>query len=481
MRKSARSSLPTLLCLASVLVVVLTVGSAAHAQSRSPSTAPSPTASAFAVDALSVDRAPSAGGETVTLSGHGLVDPVHVKFGDADAPAVSTVEAGPTIYLGASDNRGASHFAATTGRDPAVMNKFLRWAQGSATEFNDFPAEWARKMHQRGIIPMLTWNPTYRSSTCTAFDGQCPMSLASIADGDYDPEITAFAEQVAKTGVPIFLRLMHEANGGWYPWNVRKEADRAQFIAAWRHVHDIFDRAGASDVSWVWCPNVEKADSRHAVAFRTFYPGDSYVDWVGLDGYNRHANRSFATIFGPSMAQLRTLTTRPVMIAEIGSAEFDKGQRAQFLAQTLETLPKEFPEVRAFLYMMNSVDVSLHPRDEARDAFTGPAAQSYAGPGLANVSAGKILPVQGTRSVSVTVPPHPPGEVSVTVTNGAGQSTSLGEPFTFTAPHARGRSDGSPGFIVAVGVAVALAVAGALVIVTRRRRARVRARTRTIS
>lgn len=473
MRNPPRFPVPTVLCLASVLVAVLTIGGAAQAQSPSPT--PSSTDSGFAVDSLSVDHAPSAGGETLTVSGRGLSSPVHVTFGDIDAPAVSSVETGPTIYLGASDNRGSAHFAAATGRDPAVMNKFLRWAKGSASDFNDFPADWAKAMQQRGIIPMLTWNPTFRSPTCTKFDGQCPMSLASIADGEYDTEIRAFADQVAKAGVPIFLRLMHEANGGWYPWNVRKEADRARFVAAWRHVHDIFDRAGASDVSWVWCPNVEKADSKHAVAFQTFYPGDAYVDWVGLDGYNRHANKSFETIFGASMAQLRALTTRPVMIAEIGSAAFDDGQRAQFLAQTLQTLPEEFPEVGAFLYMMNSVDVSLHPTDGAQDAFTGPAAAHYAGPGLADVTGGKIRPVQGAQSVSVKVPPHPPGEVSVTVTNGSGQRTTLGERFTFTAPHESARTSAPPGFLVMAGATAAIAAAGTLaIIVTRRRRRRSR-------
>ncbi|KEP75814.1 hypothetical protein HR12_22920 [Microbacterium sp. SUBG005] len=144
-------------------------------------------------------------------------------------------------------------------------------------------------MDAQGVIPMITWNPTYiDKKNCARYRSLCGYDLEKIADGSYDDYIRKFAEEVKAAGIPIFLRTMHEANGDWYPWNVQTKTSRSSYIAAWRHIHDIFRETGANNVTWVWCPNVKRASGATAnVPLSSFYPGDDYVDWIGLDGYNR--------------------------------------------------------------------------------------------------------------------------------------------------------------------------------------------------
>ena len=82
-------------------------------------------------------------------------------------------------------------------------------------------------------------------------------------------------------GHPFFLRFDHEMNGNWqFPWaellNGNKPGD---YVKAWRHVHDMFTSLGATNVSWVWCPNVSGGSTR---PMAQLYPGDAYVDLTQL-------------------------------------------------------------------------------------------------------------------------------------------------------------------------------------------------------
>src|SRR6185503_12337426 len=109
--------------------------------------------------------------------------------------------------------------------------------------------------------------------------------LARIIDGTYDAYITTWAKDARVWGKSFFLRFDNEMNGDWqFPWGEQvNENQPGEFVRAWRHVHDIFTQQGANNATWVWCPNC--ADNT-TTPFGELYPGDSYVDWTCLDGYN---------------------------------------------------------------------------------------------------------------------------------------------------------------------------------------------------
>ena len=104
----------------------------------------------------------------------------------------------------------------------------------------------------------------------------------AIANGQSDAYITKFADAVRALNLPVAISFGHEMNGNWYPWGTDQTSAPA-FVAAWRHIHNLFVQAGASNVIWVWNPNIINPVPQ--VQLQPYWPGDAYVDWVGITGY----------------------------------------------------------------------------------------------------------------------------------------------------------------------------------------------------
>ena len=126
----------------------------------------------------------------------------------------------------------------------------------------------------------------------------------------------------------------------------------SDYVAAWRHVHDIFTQVGATNVRWVWSPNIIFPTS---TPYASIYPGDGYVDWVALDGYNSGTVgsgpwRNLATLFEPSYVQLAALTAKPMMIAEVASSEIGGNKAAWIVDAFTHDLPQQLPRIRAVIW-----------------------------------------------------------------------------------------------------------------------------------
>lgn len=175
----------------------------------------------------------------------------------------------------------------------------------------------------------------------------------------HDAYIARWAKDAAAWGKPFYLRFAHEMNGKWQPWSPGVNGNTsAEFVAAWRRVHDIFEGEGATNVRWVWSPYVACAD---CTAFGRVYPGDRYVDWVALDGYNRGTSQGWsrwqtmAQMFGRSYDAVTRLAPRkPFMIAEVGSAEAG-GDKAAWISTALDkTIPDRMPKIRAIVWFSSN-------------------------------------------------------------------------------------------------------------------------------
>lgn len=211
----------------------------------------------------------------------------------------------------------------------AVVNLFTDWTNSTKVMNNLFgqqlPNIWAN-----GNVPMVTWEPFT--------GGQTPADIeVRIAAGQYDAYIRTWAGRLkvflsGPNGVfgntddrRVYLRLGHEMNGNWYPWSAAAGNNSpADYVAMWRRVVGIFDSMGldANHLQWVWCVN---ADDVGGFAAETFYPGDAYVDWVAIDGYNWGASQTWSTWKTPAqtydalLTRVRGLTTRPVALTEFAS------------------------------------------------------------------------------------------------------------------------------------------------------------------
>jgi beta-mannanase len=279
--------------------------------------------------------------------------------------AGATAEAGPvkpggpsTIALGAyisgapDDPAKIDQFTSLVGVAPATVMWYQDWAHPGIREFS------ATKMNAvvaRNAMPMVTWEPW----DYTAGVSQPAYALSNIIAGTYDAYISAWARAAAAWGKPMYLRFGHEMNGSWYPWCVGVNGNTAaQFVTVWRRLFDVFRQAGAANVRWVWSVNVvgpaiARVRGVTTNQFSPIYPGDAYVHWAGMEGYNWGTTQSWsswadlATVFGATYSGLTSVTARPMMISETASTELG-GDKAAWIKQgLLNDVPQRFPRVRA--------------------------------------------------------------------------------------------------------------------------------------
>jgi mannan endo-1,4-beta-mannosidase len=228
-------------------------------------------------------------------------------------------------------------FTKAVGHQPSVYE----FAQGWAV--NQFDRSAIDKVANRGMLPLISWEPwdyQHRSTIESRAGNQPAYSLSHIINGDYDGYIRSWAKGVKSLPYTIALRFAHEMNGFWYPWGVLTNGNSVgEYVRAWRHVHDIFTRIGAKNVIWIWSPNIIWNDSTNLAEL---YPGNRYVDWIGLSGYYGTPGtldyKSFNATFAQTIAKLRKFTSKPLVITETGATNVS-GLMAHWITQMFRQLP----------------------------------------------------------------------------------------------------------------------------------------------
>lgn len=265
------------------------------------------------------------------------------------------------------------------GRKLAIDHHYYVWPRVSYRG-SLFPTDeeeyWDRRA---GRIPLVSWGANKK---------QYWPPLREIVAGGDDDVFRARARSMKAFRSRIFFRPMYEMNGDWFPWdgthNNGGDAKNGPtlFVAAWRHIHQIFRREGATNVVWVWSPNDRDYPNAAWNHWRMYYPGDRYVDWVGIDGYNWGGQgwSEFCKIFGGNPSVYADYAGRkPIMIAETGAAE-EGGSKAGWFRNAEAAMKTAFPAVKAFVYFSSSADdrdwrVTSSP--EALAAFVSMARNPY--------------------------------------------------------------------------------------------------------
>jgi mannan endo-1,4-beta-mannosidase len=191
-----------------------------------------------------------------------------------------------------------SAFTAATGVSPDVVTYYSGWNES-------FQASFAATVRKHGAVPLVQINPF-------------GVSLAAIASGRYDSYLSTYAEAVRSYRDPVILSFGHEMNGNWYSWGYRHTSP-AVFVAAWRHIVTLFRSLKVRNVTWMWTVNVMHKN-RGIPSPAPWWPGSSYVTWVGMDGYYYDPSWTFASLFGPTIAAMREFTRDPILISETAAA-----------------------------------------------------------------------------------------------------------------------------------------------------------------
>jgi beta-mannanase len=343
-------------------------------------------------------------------------DPAGVLTARVFIPGLQTPSS-PRIYWGALvDGQAPS----TTNMQPGgVFPSFesrvhkhmsiLHWGQAWQMNgsYQPFYAPWFDAVRSHGSIPLLDWS----SWLLNGGINQPNFTLAAIASGRHDAFIMQWAQDAKSWGHPFFLRFDWEMNGNWqFPWSEQLNNNQpGDFIKAWRHVHDIFRQAGASNVTWVWCPNISGGTT---LPMASLYPGDAYVDWTCIDGYNQYTTwLSFDSIFAGSginwlansYQEIRALAPdKPIMIGEFASREAGDGGalKAAWVDDALSNgLPRNFPAIKAVVWFnwdFNDPNVTW-PVDSSQPALnafiTAIAGSYYDGGNFSNLNTSPIPPL----------------------------------------------------------------------------------------
>jgi beta-mannanase len=240
---------------------------------------------------------------------------------------------------------------AAAGTELDAVATLVGEAPGIVLSYKDFrqapPVGELDSVVNRGATPLITWEPWIAGNGVA----QPAYTLARIAAGDCDPYIRQWAAALAAWGKPLMLRFAHEMNGDWYPWCEASNGNRpGDYVGAWRHVHSLVSAAGAANVNWVWAPN-----GGGSVDPALLYPGNAYVDTVGLDAYNWGTTQAWsswqtpASLFGPHLAELRTIAPgKPIIIAETASTETG-GSKAAWNTDLVSYLRSQ-PDVSGFIW-----------------------------------------------------------------------------------------------------------------------------------
>jgi len=161
--------------------------------------------------------------------------------------------------------------------------------------------------------------------------------LFPIVAGSFDERIKDWANELKSLNKPVFVRLGSAMNGSMKNYNALKspvsdyeyEFDTDLYVSAYRRVVDLMKEEGATNVKFVWSPSVQSYPKSSLNDMSLFYPGDDYVDWINMMGYNEGTDtKTFNEIFDNTYKQLRRMHPDKPMMIETSSSNKSTNKEA---------------------------------------------------------------------------------------------------------------------------------------------------------
>ncbi len=268
----------------------------------------------------------------------------------AGGPDVAAVQAGVNAYV------------AKVGTKPRMWSLWSKWGERGANSAGPcvkgtgscaFPSEAVAWLHEQGITPVIWWaynDPKDRDSNLYA-------RYKKILSGRHDDYITSWAVAARKagrsSGMPVIVRPFHEATGHWFPWSIGlKDNTVRNYKEAWNYLGKKFRQNGADPhVRWLWSLVQPK---------RWAYPGDKYVDYVGISVSNFGSPRPWRwgiKQINSAVAAAQEFTTKPIIAAEIVTA-YKGGNKGKWIRETYVKAYRKHPQFKGFIY-----EDSDHPKN----------------------------------------------------------------------------------------------------------------------
>lgn len=254
-----------------------------------------------------------------------------------------------------------------------IVSVFQAWG----SQYADFNTMQIKRLQKAGKIPLITWEPWKIPKNGVPPEVQPEYRLSAIPSGKFDAYLESWARQIMQLDEPLFLRPMHEMNGDWYPWcgtvNGNKPGD---YVDAWKYIHKFLSaRTTAGIIQWVWSPYAASYPDKGENAMAEYFPGDGYIDWVALDGYNWGSCQpwsswqSFSELFMQAYEEVVRISNKPLFIGETACSE-KGGSKAAWIRDAFD-VAKSLPRIKGIIWFNTEkeCDWQIDSTQDALDAF----------------------------------------------------------------------------------------------------------------
>jgi hypothetical protein len=314
-----RRSLLTLVALTGAAGCGTAASPTALPQAAAPSgTAPSTGATARLGSAVTITSSPSPSASPTPSASSAAAVPSG-RGGPVQAPAGKVMLGSYLALGGRSFKQSLSLRRGQLDREQRIVHRFYPWD---------------------GYVPASEPEVAKSSTLMVSWHGA---PYAGILNGGSDAGIRSVARKLKNMKRPVLLRWGWEMNGDWFEWGGAGNGQSpANYVKAWRRIHGIFADQGADNVAWIWSPNWNSSPNTSWNRIQRYYPGDAYVDWVGVSGYNFY-NETPATLFNPVTRLYGA--RKPIILSETAAVK----NKARWIRQ-LHSWVEDTPEVGAVVW-----------------------------------------------------------------------------------------------------------------------------------
>jgi len=271
-----------------------------------------------------------------------------------------------------------ANFSPLPGKKLGVVHFFQPFGKDDGKKTNHYPSiERLNKVIAEGYIPMITLENHF----IIADPNMKQPNLYSITEGHFDSFFGYWASQIKQVKGTVMLRMLHEFNGDWYPWCIVKNDKNPQLVGkTFRYIHNIFKQNNVTNVKFIWCPNSMSIPQESWNYIMDAYPGNEYVDYVGLDIYNGAGKSVLWKSFRKEGIEnyfilTQQLPDKPLLICETASREQKAGEaatsqsKAEWIKQMSEALKTDMSKIRLITWFNEKETFNISSSKEANKAY----------------------------------------------------------------------------------------------------------------
>lgn len=273
---------------------------------------------------------------------------------------------GAYIDFGAMEDNvtleGIESFDQLVGRKQAIIGFSNYWGKES------FPSEQLKIISAYGAVPLIYWNPW--EGPLEDKKAKDRVNLNDILAGKWDNYLAMWSMKAKEFKKPMLVSWGLEMNGNWFPWcsvfygggNVIEGSNPVLyegpefFKKVYRYIVDKVRAQGANNIQWIFHPNNTPDPYEPWNKMINYYPGDNYVDWLGLSAYGKQYPgpgwEPFEGVLPKFYNEITEIAPhKPFILAEWGVGEFPKeGSKAEWIAEALRRFSSQFPQMKGMVF-----------------------------------------------------------------------------------------------------------------------------------